>query len=418
MKSKLPEMTLTLLSFLFFTAGTVLYLASLFWGVGLILIGLVFYLLKIGVTAGWPAVAEKTLSGLKKMSGPLIGIIAALLIGAVILLFTGHNPLVSYGALFYGGLFKNWHVSVLNAVPLIFTGLSIALAFQAGLFNIGAEGQYYVGSMAATWLAIRIGLPFGLAIPFIFLAGGAAAALWNLIPTLLKNRTGASEVVTTMMFAYIAGTYSTIFVRNNGGDPATSEHAYVTDAILESNWLMVFQKFLPSANYRLHIGILVAIAMALAVHWFLYKTMFGYEIRAVGKNKTASRAQGINVNRIVLLAMLLAGFLAGCAGITQVLGLEHKMYQNLAAGYGWNGISVALLAGNEPIAIIFTALLWGVLDAGGQFMARTTQTNNSIVEIIKGITLFLILAKYLTGRFSGRLRRIFQKGKGAGHVGS
>jgi len=348
------------------------------------------------------------------MAGPAFGILVALVIGAVILVITGHNPLTAYGALFYGGFVKNWHVSVLNAVPLIFTGLSIAIAYKSGLFNIGAEGQYYVGSMAATWLAIHFGLPFGLAIPLILLFGGAAAALWNFIPTQLKNKTGASEVVTTMMFAYVAGTYSTIFIRNNGGDPATSEHAYVTDAILESNWLPVFQKFIPSANYRLHIGIILAIGAALLVHYFIYKTVYGYEIRAVGLNKLASKAQGINVNRTMMLAMLAAGFLAGLAGFTQVLGLEHKMYQNLAANYGWNGISVALLAGNEPIAVIFTALLWGVLDAGGQFMARTTQTNNSIVEIIKAVTLFMICAKALTSH----INRIFSgKKKEAADVG-
>lgn len=402
MKEKALKITLTAFSLICFTSGAVLYIASLFWGIGLLVVGISIHLVKIHLTQPAGTVKKMLLTGFRKMAGPAVGILIALILGALILAATRHNPLSAYGALFYGGLVRNWHVSILNSVPLIFTGLSIAVAYKSGLFNIGAEGQYYVGSMAATWLAIRFSLPFGLAIPFILLFGGAAAALWNFIPTQLKNKTGASEVVTTMMFAYIAGIYSTVFIRNNGGDPATSDHAYVTDTILEGNWLPVFQKIIPSANYRLHIGILLAILAAILIHWFIYKTVYGYNIRAVGLNRIAAKAQGISVYQTVMAAMLIAGFLAGLSGFTQVLGLEHKMYQNLAANYGWNGISVALLASNEPIGVIFTALLWGVLDAGGQYMARTTQTNNSIVEIIKAVTLFMICARSLTSRLNLR----------------
>ena len=175
----------------------------------------------------------------------------------------------------------------------------------------------------------------------------------------------------------------------------SNEHPCVTWEILPNNFLPRFQQFLPQANYRVHTGILIAIVVALLIHYILYYTSWGFEIRAVGENKDAARAQGISVGKNIFRALLIAGFLAGLAGFNQVNGLDHRLFENLQAGYGWNGISVALLAGGNPIGVVFTGLLWGVLDAGGQFMARTTQTPSAIVEIVKGTILFLVVARYI-----------------------
>jgi general nucleoside transport system permease protein len=383
--------------------GVVFWAASQFWGILLVLMALGLHIFQDFRRME----REEALKKLKEMGMsafyPAVGILAALVIGGIIMASTGYNPFRAYAAMFYGGLIRNWHVSLLNATPLIFTGLSIAVAFKAGLFNIGAEGQYYVGSMVATWLAIRFSLPLGLYVLVIFVLAGATAAAYNIIPTWLKIRTGAHEVVTTMMFAHIARIFSTIFVKNNGGDPATSSHAYVTDAIKEANELLPLKALIHHANYRVHVGVLLALGVAVFIWYLLYKTRIGYEIRAVGINQIAAKTQGINTSRSIMIAMLIAGFLCGMSGTTQVLGLEHKMYENLNAGYGWNGIAVALLAGNDPVGVIFAALLWGVLDAGGQYMARTTQTPSAIVEIIKGTILFLILAKYLYFWFGHKL---------------
>ena len=189
-----------------------------------------------------------------------------------------------------------------------------------------------------------------------------------------------------------------------GGDPNFSKHPYVTDPILQSNWLPRFKSFLPAANYRLHIGIIIAILMAFFVYYILFYTKIGFEIRAVGQNKFAAKAQGISISKNIYIALLFSGFLAGLAGVNQVLGLDHKLFENLNAGYGWNGISVALLASSNPIGVIFTAILWGALDAGGQYMARTVQTPNSIVEIIKGIILFLVVARYIYAYIGHRIK--------------
>lgn len=385
-------------------AGILMYFASIFSGIFLILAAPVIYYLYRGLSTDWETVKGEIFPILKNLLIPLIGIAAAIIIGALIMTLTGYNAIKAYKALFYGGFVKNWSISILNATPLIFTGLSIAFAFKAGLFNIGAEGQYYVGAMVAAFLGITLDLPPVISIFLIFVIGGFFAAAYNFIPALLKVKTGAHEVITTMMFAHIAKYLSSIFIKGMGGDSA-GPHPYVTDPILKTNWLFVFKSIFPSANYRLHIGILIGIAMALLVNYILYRTVFGYEIRAVGQNKDAARGQGISVGKNIFIALLFAGFLAGLAGVTQVVGLDHKMFENLSAGYGWNGISVALLASNHPIGVIFTALLWGVLDAGGQYMSRTTQTPNSIVEIIKGIILFLIVARYIYSWLGNRIKR-------------
>lgn len=396
---------LTALAVILAVAGCFLYLGTYFSGGLLVFAAIAVYLLNMYFEKGRGEVVSTVLRGLRKAVIPLVGIATALVIGAVMMLVTGYNPVTAFGALFYGGFVRSWHISVLNATPLIYTGLSVAFAFKAGLFNIGAEGQYYIGAMAAAWLGLVLNLPMVLTLVLIFAIAGALSAAWNFVPALLKVRTGAHEVITTMMLAHTARYLSPIFIRAFGGDPSTSQHPYVTDEILETAWLPKYQAFLPDANYRLHTGILIAIAMAFFVHYILYKTKYGFEIRAVGENKDAARAQGISIGKNVFRALLFAGFLAGMAGVNQVTGLDHKLFENLQANYGWNGISVALLAGNSPIMVVFTSLLWGALDAGGQYMSRTTQTPNAIVEIVKGIMLFLIVAKYIYIYLGARIRR-------------
>lgn len=385
--------------------GMTLYFAAYFYGIFFLIAAVVVYILVQKRLVGLEQVKKELASNGRNLLVPFFGIITAIIIGGIIMALTGYNPFTSYAALFYGGFVKNWHIALLNATPLIFTGLSIAFAFQANLFNIGAEGQYYIGAMVSTYLAMKLQLPTFFSLIVILTVSTALAAAWNYVPALLKVRTGAHEVITTMMLAHTAKFISPIFIKAFGGDPSTSTHPYVTDPILESNWLPLFKTFLPKANYRLHVGILIAIGMALVVQYILYKTKYGFEIRAVGQNKNAARAQGISVSKNIFRALLFSGILAGMAGVIQITGLEHKQSLNLAAGYGWNGISVALLASNNPIGVIFTALLWGALDAGGQYMVRVTDTPNSIVEIIKGIILFLVVAKYIYTHLGNKIEK-------------
>ncbi|MEX2445116.1 MAG: ABC transporter permease [Alkalispirochaeta sp.] len=401
-------------------AGTVLWLGATmsggetfyFWGIWLIAAAGALYLWRYRMLNGPAEFKDHLHRAGRTMAVPIMGVTLAIIIGGVIMLLTGYDPFEAYGAMFFGGLVRNWHISVLNAAPLIFTALSVAFAFKAGLFNIGAEGQYYLGAMAATWLSLRIAMLALVTIPLVFVFAGLLGAIWMIIPAFLKVRTGAHEVITTMMLAHTARYLSPIFIRANGGDPADSTHPYVTDKILESSILPRLQEFLPNANYRVHTGILIAIVVALLIHYILYHTSWGFEIRAVGENKDAARAQGISVGKNIFRALLIAGFLAGLAGFNQVNGLDHRLYENLQAGYGWNGISVALLAAGNPIGVVFTGLLWGMLDAGGQFMARTTSTPSAIVEIVKGTILFLVVARYIYTAI-GNIRRRRQRERAA-----
>jgi simple sugar transport system permease protein len=386
--------------------GGVMYLGGQFWGLLVIAAAGVAVVLRTGLISSWEAARTQVISFAKSMAIPIAGIAAAVVVGGIVMWAVGFDPIAAYAALFTGGFVRNWHIAVLNAAPLMFTGLSVAFAFRAGLFNIGAEGQYYVGAMAATFLGIKLGLPGVIAIPLVFVLSGAAASAWAFVPAFLKVRTGAHEVITTMMLAHVARYLSAPFVRLMGGSPTESEHPYVTDAIHEGAELLRFDAFMPGAYYRLHIGVLIGVGMALLVYYILFRTRVGFEIRAIGANPDAARAQGISLAKNTFIALLFAGFLAGLSGFNQVLGLNHKMFQNLTAGYGWDGISVALLASNHPIGVIFTALLWGGLDAGGQYMQRQLQTPSSIVEILKGIILFLIVARYIYHFLGRKLRRL------------
>ena len=415
---KITQSAVQAASWLLLAIGTVFYMTGRFSGLLMLVSGGIAHLFVLLMKKGANGPRNALRHWLKIITAPLTGVVLAIVIGGLIMLVTGYDAIEVYQTLFYGGFIKHWHISVLNAAPLMFTGLSVAFALKAGLFNIGAEGQYYIGAMAATWLGISLNLPGIVSLVLIAAISAAFAAAWNILPAFLKVRTGAHEVITTMMLAHIARYLSPIFIRRFGGDPADSSHPYVSDTILTNNFLPRF-KAMPifeNANYRLHIGILFAIATALFINYLLYRTRTGFEIRAVGQNKDAARAQGISIGKNILVALLIAGALAGLAGVNQVTGLDHRLYDNLQANYGWNGISVALLAGGHPVGVIFTSLLWGILDAGGQYMARTTKTPNAIVEIVKGIMLFLVVARYIyfyIGRFWKNLkeRRSLQGGE-------
>jgi ABC-type uncharacterized transport system permease subunit len=400
-------------------AGTVLWLGAAmargetayFWGVWLILAAVALHLWRYRILNGTDELVALIKRSARKMAVPVMGVVIAILIGGVLMLVTGYDPITAYGALFFGGLVRNWHISVLNAAPLIFTALSVAFAFKAGLFNIGAEGQYYMGAMAATWLSIRLTLPGVLSLPLIIVFAGLFGAMWTIIPAFLKVRTGAHEVITTMMLAHTARYLSPVFIRANGGDPATSTHPYVTWPILENNVLPRFQLFMPEANYRVHTGILLAIIVALVIHYILYHTSVGFEIRAVGENRDAARAQGISVGKNIFRALLIAGFLAGLAGFNQVNGLDHRLFENLRRAT--DGTVSPLRSSPEAIrsALSSRASSGGVLDSGGQFMSRTTQTPSAIVEIVKGTILFLVVARYIytaIGNWRRRRRQVRQ----------
>jgi general nucleoside transport system permease protein len=322
---------------------------------------------------------------------PLIAILIALLIGAIVMLVTGHNPLQAYGALFNGafGTKVNFANTLANAVPLILSGLGVAITFKAGLFNIGAEGQYWIGSMAAVWIGYSVpGLPPVLHVFLAFLAAMVCAGLWaGLIPGLAKAAVGAHEVITTMMMSYIAIFLSHYMLENNGPMMAPG-FTPQSPVILPSAEL---GKIVPRT--QLSWGIVVAFAVVILVYWLMYKTTLGLRLRTVGLNPRAAHYAGINVSVHMVLALFLSGMCAGLAGAVQMLGVQQRLYDSFSSGYGYTAIVVALLANNNPFGVVLTAIFFAALASGGQFMQISSGVPSHLTEVLSGIIILLVAAK-------------------------
>jgi simple sugar transport system permease protein len=277
--------------------------------------------------------------------------------------------------------------SLVTATPYIFAGLSVALAFRGGLFNIGVEGQLFVGGLAAAFVGYSItGLPGVVHLPLAMLAGIAAGAVWGAIPGLLKAKTGAHEVINTIMMNYLAFRLTDFMLQ---GGPMTREDGLpITPEIEPSAYLPAL---LPKP-VRLHAGFFLALAVAALVYWYLWKTTQGFEIRMVGANPRGARYAGVRITRTVVLTMALSGALGGLTGANQVLGLDHKMVRAFSTGYGFDSIALALLGNNHPIGVVFSALLFGFLRGGAARMQSMAGVPVEIIRIVQGLVIIFVAA--------------------------
>lgn len=281
--------------------------------------------------------------------------------------------------------------TIVSATPLILTGLSVALAFRVGLFNIGAEGQLYIGALFAIIVGFAItGLPWFIHAPLAILAGFAGGALWGFIPGILKARTGAHEVIVTIMLNFVA--YRTVdyalkteFVQREGRNDPISKVAE------PSAWLATIVDGL-----RAHWGIGIAIAAAVAVWWLLFRSKWGFEFRAVGLNPRAARYAGMSPGWSTTLSMVLAGGLAGLAGGNLMLGGgSHTLTPGFSPGYGFDGITVALVGATRPAGVVAAAFLFGALRAGATPMEAATGTPRDLVVVIQALVILFIAAPAL-----------------------
>ncbi len=299
--------------------------------------------------------------------------------------------LAAYGGLFEGALGspKALAATLTYCTPYILAGLAVALGFQCGLFNIGAEGQLYIGALAATFVGFTVaGLPIYFHLPLAIVAGILAGAIWGAIPGLLKATTGAHEVINTIMMNYIAVKTVDYLVKNPLKDPGASLDR--TPFVAESARYPLI-----SSQYNLHIGFLLALAAIVFVWWFLFKTTWGFEIRTVGANPSAARYAGMSVSRNFVLAMGLSGALAGLAGIGIVLGRpsEYALKAAFSSGFGFDSIAVALLAKSHPFGIFPAAFLWGALRNGaGLMQVRAQGISIDLVNIIQALVIMFIAA--------------------------
>jgi ABC-type uncharacterized transport system permease subunit len=277
--------------------------------------------------------------------------------------------------------------SLVISTPYIFAGLSVALGFRGGLFNIGVEGQLFVGGLAAAFVGYSItGLPWIVHLPLAMLAGIAAGAVWGAIPGLLKARTGAHEVINTIMMNYLAFRLTDFMLQ--GGPMTRPDGLPITPEIEPSAYLPAL---LPRP-VRLHAGFFLALAVAALVYWYLWKTTQGFEIRMVGANPRGARYAGVRVTRTVVLTMTLSGALGGLTGANQVLGLDHKMVRAFSTGYGFDSIALALLGNSHPVGVVFSALLFGFLRGGAARMQSVAGVPVEIIRIVQGLVIIFVAA--------------------------
>jgi len=287
--------------------------------------------------------------------------------------------------------------------PLIFAGLAVALGFRGGLFNIGAEGQYFIAGLTTVYVGYSLtGLPWIIHVPLALLAGILGGAVWGLIPGYLKAKTGAHEVINTIMMNYIAFRFAE-FMLDVGGPMARGDGRPVSPVIQESARL---QQFLPSnPNIRFNVGFILALLAAAFVYWLLFKTTIGYEIRTVGQNPRAAKYAGMSVTRTIVLTMAISGGLAGLAASTDILGVLRFMPNAFASGYGFDAIALALLGNSHPFGVVLASLLFGALQAGARNMQAMARVPLDLTEIVQGLIIIFIAAPAII-RSLYRLRAI------------
>ena len=378
--------------------------------------------------------APETSGRLGRLAGglvvPVLAVLTALVIGALVIVLSDQALLAlwtsdpvkafgesigavaeGYGALFTGALgsperyasafasgdtnqiiraFNPISESLLAATPLIFTGLAVALGFRSGLFNIGAEGQLYLGAIVATFVGFSLhGLPFFIHLPLAIGAGFLGGALWGFIPGLLKARTGAHEVIVTIMLNYVS--YQVInwvlrqawYQRPGRPDPVSPvvDPSAIIPPIIE--------------GLRVNWGFALAILAATFVSWLLFRSTLGFEFRAVGFNPSAAKYAGISISKTLILTMAICGGLAGLAGATEIIGVNKALTPGFSPGYGFDGIAIALLGGSSPLGVVLAAILFGVLRAGATPMQAATGIPIDLVVVIQALVIMFVAAPAL-----------------------
>jgi ABC-type uncharacterized transport system permease subunit len=359
----------------------------------------------------------------KPITSTFIAIFFGFLVSAFILAAAGYNPFEAYGALFNGIFAKPKYVSnvIIKATPIVLTGLSVAFAFKTGLFNIGAEGQYIAGTVAAVCVGAKLDMAPILQVPTVLLAGILAGAFFGIIVGYLKAKFGIHEVITSIMLNWI-GLYLCNYVVNSSAyhlPDSTSSYPVNESSftMLLPNWKASEQgmaalrphKWLYEVMLKtdVNFGMIIAIVLAILVSILLYRSTKGYELRAVGFNRDAAQFAGINVNRNITQAMLIAGAIAGLAGALTITGTSPHKISTMAAfeNNGFNGLSVALIAGSSPIGCIFAGLLFGGLLYGGQSVQQDVGAPTEIINIMIGVIVFFVALTKIVPSLADKLEK-------------
>ncbi|HET7629117.1 MAG TPA: ABC transporter permease [Bacillales bacterium] len=336
---------------------------------------------------------------------PVLSVVFGLIVGGIIMLAGGYNPLKAYVALFQGVVGGPYFIgeTIRTITPLILTGLSIAFAFRTGLFNIGAEGQFIVGWFASVFIGITVHAPKVVHLPLALLAAAAVGALWGVVPGILKARWKVHEVIVTIMMNYIALHVTNEWIRHY----LKAENAERTNEIQQSASLA--SPFLQQVTdySRVHYGIIVALCAAVVMWWILRKTTLGFELRSVGFSSDASKYAGMNVERNIVLSMTISGAFAGLAGAMLGLGTYQYMTINSAGfiGIGFTGIAVSLLGANTAAGVVLAAILFGSLEFGASNMQAQAGVPPEVIKTVMAMIIFFVGSSYFIRWLLGRFRK-------------
>jgi general nucleoside transport system permease protein len=346
---------------------------------------------------------------------PVLAMLAAMLIGAIMLLLLKANALHAYASLVAGvfGSVYGFTQSLVKATPLLLVGLGICISFRASVINIGGEGQIIAGALMATWFSLTFrAWPGWLLLPSTMTMGFIAGSAWGFVPGILKARLRVNEILTTVMMNAIGIQLMNFLLRGPLIDPAGVKAGTFlpqSERLPEQVWL---PRLVPQT--LLHAGVIVALILAIAVYVFLWRTTIGYRIRAVGLNPDASRYSGINVPVYQTLSLTLAGGFAGLAGVVEVIGVQHRLMDGITSGYGFSGIVAALFGGLHPLGLIPASWLFGGLLVGADKMQRAVQVPSALIDTILGLVVMFVVGSVLLSRRWAARRALATPGGGAG----
>ena len=325
---------------------------------------------------------------LRVAGGPIGAIVLAFFLAAVAMLLAGVSPADGFWALFVGALGGREQVAetLVQTTALLFPALGVALAFRAGLFNIGAEGQLVIGGLAAGALGVHLNAPGPLDIAALLISGIIGGAFWGGIAGWLRARFNASEIISTLMLNFIALSLASYLVSGPLKSPLAA--GAETAPLPPQAWLPALL-----ADTRLSIALPIAIATAFVLRWVLLRTVFGYELRASGDAPEAARRSGVNMTRMTWMALSLSGAIAGLGGATLVTGVLHRFNTQLSPGYGYTAIAVALVGDLDPLWICLAAFGFGILEAGGLAMQALADVPKDAIHVIEGLIILVLAAR-------------------------
>jgi simple sugar transport system permease protein len=316
---------------------------------------------------------------------PIVAVLASFLVGSIFLLLLNINPIEAYTALIKGafGTQRLIITTMLKSIPLIFAGLAVTLAYRGGVFNIGVEGQLYMGALFAVWAGTALTLPYPWHMLVALLAGVLGGMLWGAIPGYLKASRDMNEIIVTILMNYIAIFTISFFVHG----PLKEEGWNMqTPAVAETAQLPIIL-----AGTRMHAGFYLALICVLAVYILLFHTTLGYRIRMVGANRQAARYVGIKTTTIMALTMALSGGLAGLAGTSELLGVQYRLIDNFSPGWGFDAIAVALVGRLHPLGTLLAALFFGAMRNGANSMQTAVKVDVVVIYILQGLAILFLI---------------------------